>query len=375
MNLGMVLFVCLSSMGRANSILPFTERSDIVPLASHYSTGFIRSRYAFSISTYGKAQVVELKQPPSEFRSVMEGELIVVGAIGTGSLTGSIVISKLQLRSGADRLYAEEKAMMATLSLPFRLTRAGGKVTGCSFVNSVAPESRKVIRTVLAIAGLPLSSQGRGEQFTVDDTVGTKLVLAKRPGMGSLQLKEERYVANTSNALKLTLTGTWRANMSKENLLGFMLLQGHEFLDALVTKSSHSATQMQAEIKHISTSAAPKMQSSENLSADYSDSQPLWTRPSEDEVLLGLAKHTLHGLTNADVFRIAENLGTKEQSDQSGTDAFSKLRALVIVSDTATKEVGRRLKSASVESPQFVVYGQALISGGSPPSSKCLSHG
>lgn len=328
-----------------------------------------QSTYSFSLFTYGKAQVIELKQRPNEYRSQLSGDLVMAGKVGAGALYGTIKIRSLSLTSGPDRLEAEERLLRTALGKPFVVHRQDGKFTGCGFQAEVPPEARKMVRTVLSIAQLPGAGHLATHKLVLDDAVGTKSLRVNHVGRGIVELTDKKYVTNTSTALKLKLTGTWSAKVSPNNLLGFDEVHGQESLDAQVTKLSHSSARLQAEIRHTSTSFVGRSELA-SLLASSAPAQPLWVRPTELEVRRSLALHTLHGLCAADVFRIVEQLGTKDQSDQSGTDAFSKLRALAIVSDDATREVGRRLMTAPVETPQFVVYGQALISAGTPQAQR-----
>jgi len=337
----------------------------LVSLACLSGNGYcqtqVKSTYAFTLSTYGRARVVELKQPPSEYRSALAGDLILSGQMGGSSLYGRIVVRSLALVNGSARLPTEENALRAALGKPFVVFRRNGKVTGCAFPPDVPPEGRKLVRTVLSIAQLSAAGKAAGNRLILDDTIGTKLLLTRVSGESQI-LTEKKYVANTANALNLSLTGEWKVKRSSRNLLDLEELHGQETLQALVTKLSSSTTRIQAEIRHRNTSRASNV----GLVSTAGQPERLWARPSESQVRQSLARHTLHGLDSAAVFRLVEQLGTKEQSDQSGTDAFSKLRALVIVSDDAAKEVGQRLRIAPVGTPQFVAYGQALISAGSP---------
>ena len=364
---GIAVFVCLSTLGQASD-LPSHKLASFNQLAPK----LLKSTYQFSLSTFGRAQVIELKQPPSLYHSTFDGDLVVSGPTGSKTLIGSVVIRGLVLTSGTDRLFAEEKLLRASLSKPFVIRKVNGKISACAFSGDTLPEGRKIVRTILSVAGLAGAAKQNSPTFTVDDTVGTKLLSRTVSGQSTLRLSERRYVANTSEAQKLTLKGFWTVKLSTVNTLDFESIHGEEDLDALVTKSSHSYTRLQADIRHFSTTNALKNERLNSVLSAVGPFEPLWVRASEEDLQRALATHTLQGMNSSDVFRIVENLGTHEQSDQSGTDAFSKLRALVIVSDAAAVETGKRLQNAPVRSPQFVAFSQALISAGTTSAQKAF---
>jgi hypothetical protein len=236
-----------------------------------------------------------------------------------------------------------------------------GAVVGAAFPPETPPEARRTVRTILAFAQAP---RGR---LSLEDVVGTKRIRATQ-GAGTVSWKPVAYVAHTGAVMKTSVEGSWSARWRTGDVLGLRTVGGSESVTTWVTKSSQSVTKLSGELRWTTNGPAKFGQRYQELRNE--PLQPLWVRPAEEDVRRALAKHTLRDLTRAQVILLVERLGTKDQSDQSGTDAFAKLRALYILDDSSARDAVGRLKTLDPNTPQFVAYSQALISAGTPEAQR-----
>ena len=357
------LGLCLMLVGTPFGVS--ASRADLGKIAQ--VEHFQRLTYHFSVKTTGQSELVELKQAPTSYRSALVGELTLIGSGSEDRVLGWVEIQSLSLTSGQYRMSGAEEALLKLLNQPFLVSSKRGKIQGVVFHSGTPSEVRKTIRTLLSVAQLPTPSL---RTQVLDDVVGSKQVTVKLGAYGDLTWKPIRYLAHTGNLTSSTVSGTWKAKYDNKTFWRIISVTGEEHVKARVTASSNSDTTIQStltleRVRNLAT-ADQAVASSQMQTLRAEPVEPLWTRPTEADSRRALAKHTLRNLTRDDVMRIVDDLGTSSQSDQTGTDAFSKLRALYILDDQAAIMGAAKLNRLDPKSPRFIAYSQALVSAGTP---------
>ena len=317
---------------------------------------------------------------PSIFDAEFSGSIEISSEPLGGNSIVHIRPVKLKMSTNAGSMESASKQLENEIRLPFLIIRKPtGEIVSCSFSPNAKSPTRQFARSLIGLFQFVRPNIGPDQALPKtwdtkeDDILGTRNVAYTLSNPATILKKSGQYIANADPTQHQSAVGVAKIVMQTGNIKD---IEGKELNHSVLNSDNRSDSELSYHAKLVRQSTVTRKVASENhLLANNlgrEAREPLWIKPTEEEIRRDLAKATLGGTSESIVLAPLNQLTESSGTNTLTTDQLLKLRALIMVHPEVCGHLAIQLEKTKPLDAKFRAITEALINAGTDASQTTL---